>query len=66
MQAAEAELVKNKGVVINVSSGVAIAASQSPARTPYYVAKASQACHALATSALRTEQQRTAALVVFR
>ena len=42
VQAAEAELVKNKGVVINVSSGVAIAASQSPARTPYYVAKASQ------------------------
>ena len=66
MQAAEAELVKNKGVVINVSSGVAIAASQSPARTPYYVAKASQVRHAFATSALRTEQRRTAAPVMFR
>jgi short-subunit dehydrogenase involved in D-alanine esterification of teichoic acids len=50
-QAAETELVKNKGVVINVSSGVAITASQSPARTPYYVAKASQVCHVHTTHA---------------
>ena len=36
VQAAEAELSKNQGVVINVSSAVAIAASQTPAMTPYY------------------------------
>ena len=41
-QAAEAELIKNKGVVINVSSGVAIAAAPSPAMAPYFVAKAAQ------------------------
>jgi hypothetical protein len=41
-QAAEAELIKNKGVVINVSSGVAIAAAPGPAMAPYFIAKASQ------------------------
>ena len=41
-QAAEAELIKNKGVVINVSSGVAIATAPGAAMTPYFIAKASQ------------------------
>jgi short-subunit dehydrogenase len=46
LQAAEAELVKNKGVVINVSSGVAVAAAPVPAMSPYFIAKASQVRHA--------------------
>ncbi len=41
-QAAEAELIKNKGVVINVSSGVALAAAPAAAMAPYFIAKASQ------------------------
>jgi NAD(P)-dependent dehydrogenase (short-subunit alcohol dehydrogenase family) len=42
IKAAEAELIRNKGVVINVSSGVAIAAAPGPAMAPYFVAKAAQ------------------------
>jgi NAD(P)-dependent dehydrogenase (short-subunit alcohol dehydrogenase family) len=43
LQAAEAELVKNRGVVVNVSSVAGVIAEQSPGFVPYYVAKASQA-----------------------
>jgi NAD(P)-dependent dehydrogenase (short-subunit alcohol dehydrogenase family) len=42
VQAAESELIKNKGVVINVSSGVALAAAPAAAMAPYFIAKASQ------------------------
>ena len=42
MQAAEAELLKNKGVIINVSSVSAVSESPVPGLTPYYVAKAAQ------------------------
>jgi NAD(P)-dependent dehydrogenase (short-subunit alcohol dehydrogenase family) len=42
MQAAEAELLKKKGVIINVSSVSAVSESPVPGLVPYYVAKASQ------------------------
>ena len=41
MQAAEAELIKNKGVVINVSSNAADF-ERSLRLAPYYVAKAAE------------------------
>ena len=42
LQAAEAELIKNRGVVINVSSISGVIAAQAPALVPYYIAKAAQ------------------------
>ena len=42
MQAAEAELLKNKGVIINVSSVSAVSESPVPGLVPYYVAKSAQ------------------------
>ena len=52
-QAAEAELIKNKGVVINVSSGVAVMASQTPDMMPYYIAKTAQVRASACAHAMR-------------
>jgi NAD(P)-dependent dehydrogenase (short-subunit alcohol dehydrogenase family) len=45
-QAAEPELIKNKGVVVNVSSIVADSTAPLESLNPYPIAKASQVGHA--------------------